>query len=50
MLEFKIELLNPETDEITYGYVWACTWAEAEREAKKEFSGYVTNVVDVLKY
>lgn len=48
MTKFKVKLYSQITGETTYGYVWAYTWAEAERKAANEFSGYVTEVVNVV--
>lgn len=47
MNKFKVRLYDQTTCEVTYGYVWAYTWAEAERKAESEFRGYVTSVENI---
>lgn len=47
MNKFKVRLYDQTTCEVTYDYVWAYTWAEAERKAKNEFSGYVVSVENI---
>lgn len=47
MTKFKIKLYNQITGETTYDYVWAYTWAEAERKADNEFSSFI-EVVNVV--
>lgn len=47
MTKFKIRLYNQITGETTYDYVWAYTWAEAERKADNEFNGFI-EVVNVV--
>lgn len=47
MIKFKIRLYNQITCETAYDYVWAYTWAEAERKAANEFNGFI-EVVNVV--
>ena len=46
-MKYKVRLYDQETGETTYGYVFAYTWAEAERKAENEFPSYVTYVENV---
>lgn len=48
MSKFLIRLYDQITCQTTYTYVFAYTWAEAERKAQIEFNGYVATVENIV--